>query len=73
MDQFSRDTSYVGPLVTLGPSIWIFFYVVLGGLHVWWSTKSWLATLLTSLIACQWVDSMMVQLKDLLIDEMVGA
>ena len=24
-------------------------------LHAWWSTQSWLATLLSSLIACWWV------------------
>ena len=37
-------------------------------LHAWWSTQSWLAILLYSLIARRWVRP-----KDLSIDEMVGA
>ena len=45
-------------------------------LHAWWSTQSWLATLLSSLIACRWVVHLTLWwfiLKDLSIDEMVGA
>ena len=45
-------------------------------LHAWWSTQSRLATLLFSLIACQWVGLQTLwwfRLKDLSIDEMVGA
>ena len=45
-------------------------------LHAWWSTQSWLATLLSSLIAHRWVGLQTlwwVWLKDLSIDEMVGA
>ena len=41
-----------------------------------WSTKSWLATLLSSFIARRWVGLQTLcrfQLKDLSIDEMVGA
>ena len=43
--------------------------------HAWWSTQSWLATLLSSLIARQWVGLQTLwrfRLKDLSIDEMVG-
>ena len=45
-------------------------------LHTWWSTQSRLATLLSSLIARPWVGLQTLwwfQLKDLSIDEMVGA
>ena len=45
-------------------------------LHAWWSTQSWLATLLSSLIARRWVGLQALwrfRLKDLSIDEMVGA
>ena len=45
-------------------------------LHAWWSTQSRLATLLSSLIARQWVRLQTLwwfPLKDLSIDEMVGA
>ena len=45
-------------------------------LHAWWSTQSLLATLLSSLIARHWVGLQTVwwyRLKDLYIDEMVGA
>ena len=45
-------------------------------LHAWWSTKSRLATLLSSLIARRWVGLQTLGwflLKDLSIDEMVGA
>ena len=44
-------------------------------LHAWWSTHSRLATLLSSLIACRWVGQTLwrIGLKDLSIDEMVGA
>ena len=45
-------------------------------LHVWWSTKSQLASLLSSLIARRCVELQTVwrfRLKDLSIDEMVGA
>ena len=45
-------------------------------LHAWWSTQSWLATLLSSLIARQWVGLQTLwwfQLKNLSIDEMVGS
>ena len=45
-------------------------------LHTWWSTQSRLATLLSSLIARRWVGLQTLwpfQLKDLSIDEMVGA
>ena len=45
-------------------------------LHAWWSTKSGLVTLLSSLIASRWVGLQTVwrfRLKDLSIDEMVGA
>ena len=45
-------------------------------LHAWWSTKSRLATLLSSLIARWWVGLQTLwrfQLKDLPFDEMVGA
>ena len=46
------------------------------GFFSWWSTKSRLATLLSSLIARRWVGLQTLwrfQLKDLSIDEMVGA
>ena len=45
-------------------------------LHAWWSTQSRLATLLSSLIARWWVGLQTLRrfrLKDLSIDEMVGA
>ena len=45
-------------------------------LHAWWSTQSWLATLLSSLIACQWVWLQTLwwfRLKHFSIDEMVRA
>ena len=45
-------------------------------LHVWWSTQSRLATLLSSLIACWWVrlqNLRRFRLKDLSINERVGA
>ena len=45
-------------------------------LHAWWSTQSRLAALLSSLIARLWVGLQTLwrfQLKDLYIDEMVGA
>ena len=45
-------------------------------LHAWWSTQSWLATLLSSLIARRWVGLQTLwwsRLKDLSIDEMVEA
>ena len=45
-------------------------------LHSWWSTQSRLATLLSSLIARQWVVLQALwqfRLKDVSIDEMVGA
>ena len=45
-------------------------------LHAWWSTQSRLATLLSSLIARRWVWLQTLwwfRLKDLSIDEMVGA
>ena len=45
-------------------------------LHAWWSTQSQLATLLSSLIARQWVGLQTLwwfRLKDLSIDEMAGA
>ena len=45
-------------------------------LHAWWSTQSLLATLLSSLITRQWVGLQTLwwfRLKDLSIDEMVGA
>ena len=45
-------------------------------LHAWWSTKSWLVTLLSSLIARWWVGLQTLwrfRLKDLSIDELVGA
>ena len=47
-------------------------------LHAWWSTQSRLATLLSSLIVRRWVglqtlDVWRFRLKDLSIDEMVGA
>ena len=45
-------------------------------LHAWWPTQSRLTTLLSSLIACQWVRLQTLwrfQLKDLSFDEMVGA
>ena len=45
-------------------------------LHAWWSTQSRLATLLSSLIARRWVGLQTLwwfRLKDLSIDEMVGA
>ena len=45
-------------------------------LHAWWSTQSRLATLLSSLMTRQWVGLQTLwkfQLKDLSIDEMVGA
>ena len=45
-------------------------------LHAWWSTQSRLATLLSSLIARQWVELQTLwrfRLKDLSIYEMVGA
>ena len=45
-------------------------------LHTWWSTQSGLATLLSSLIARRWVGLQTLwwfRLKDLSIDEMVGA
>ena len=45
-------------------------------LHAWWSTQSRLATLLSSLIASRWVGLQTLWwfwLKDLSIDEMVGA
>ena len=45
-------------------------------LHAWWSTQSRLATLLSSLIARRWVGLQTLwwfPLKDLSIDEMVGA
>ena len=45
-------------------------------LHAWWSTQSQLATLLSSLIARLWVGLQTLRwfrLKDLYIDEMVGA
>ena len=45
-------------------------------LHAWWSTQSLSATLLSSLIACRWVGLQTLwrfRLKDLSIDEMVGA
>ena len=45
-------------------------------LHAWWSTQSWLASLLSSLIARQWVGFQSLWwfwLKDLSIDGMVGA
>ena len=45
-------------------------------LHSWWSTQSRLATLLSSLIARRWVGLQTLwrfRLKDLSIDEMVGA
>ena len=45
-------------------------------LHAWWSTQSRLATLLSSLIASLWVGLQTLwrfRLKDLSIDEMVGA
>ena len=44
-------------------------------LHAWWSTRSRLATLLSSLIACRLVGLQTLwrfRLKDLSIDEMVG-
>ena len=44
-------------------------------LHAWWSTQSWLATLLSSLIARRWAGLQTLwwfRLKDLSIDEMVG-
>ena len=44
--------------------------------HAWWSTQSRLATLLSSLIARRWVELQTLwrfRLKDLSIDEMVGA
>ena len=43
-------------------------------LHAWWSTQSGLATLLSSLIACQWVRLQTLRRfkhKELSIDEMV--
>ena len=45
-------------------------------LHAWWSTQSQLATLLSSLMSCRWVRLQTLWrfwLKDLSIDEMVGA
>ena len=45
-------------------------------LHAWWSTQSWLAILLSSLIARRWVRFQTLwwfRLKDLSIDQMVGA
>ena len=45
-------------------------------LHAWWSTKSLLATLLSSLIARTWVGLQTLwrfRLKDLSVDEMLGA
>ena len=45
-------------------------------LHAWWSTQSWLATLLSSFIARRWVRLQTLwrfTLRDLYIDEMVGA
>ena len=45
-------------------------------LHAWWSTKSWLETLLFSLIAQRLVGLKTLgqfRIKDLSIDEMVGA
>ena len=45
-------------------------------LRAWWSTQSRLATLLSSLIAQQWVGHQTIcrlRLKDLSLDEMVGA
>ena len=45
-------------------------------LHAWWSTQSRLATLFSSLIARRWVGLQTLcwfRLKDLSIDEMVGA
>ena len=45
-------------------------------LHAWWSTQSRLATLLSSLIARRWVGLQTLwrfRLKDVSIDEMVGA
>ena len=45
-------------------------------LHAWWSPQSRLATLLSSLIARRWVGLQTIwrfQLKDLSIDEKVGA
>ena len=49
---------------------------VLQRVHAWWSTQSWLATLLSSLIARRWVGLQTLwrfRLKDLSNDEMVGA
>ena len=45
-------------------------------LHAWWSTQSRLTTLLSSLIACPWVEPQTIwrfRLKDLSIDERIGA
>ena len=45
-------------------------------LHAWWSTQSLWVTLLPSLFACRWVGLQTLwrlSLKDLSIDEMVGA
>ena len=45
-------------------------------LYAWWSTQSWLTTLLSSLIARRWARLQTLWrfgLKDLSIDEMVGA
>ena len=45
-------------------------------LHAWLSTQSWLASLLSSLIACRWGGLQTLwwfHLNNLMIDEMVGA
>ena len=71
------------------PEIVTFFFILHGALqpcclvnvlktymHAWWSTQSRLATLLSSLIARRWIGFQTLwwfRLKDLSIDEMVGA
>ena len=55
---------------------WAITLMYCSRLHAWWSTQSRLATLLSSLIARRWVGLQTLWrfwLKDLSIDEMVGA
>ena len=56
--------------------LWQITLMYCNRLHAWWSSQSQLATLLSSLIACRWVRLQTLWwfwLKDLSIDEMVGA
>ena len=69
---FQRSSSELFPIL----KILAITLMYCSRLHAWWSTQSRLATLLSTLIARRWVGLQTLwwfRLKDLSIDEMVGA